>query len=589
MRSAAHAYDDISADYEVREAIGRYVDATVTGLLPRGEIFKTMRRWLSGHSELPEDNDARTCLMTMAADLELFTPSASGVTAIDRVRNKTQPQTETERAALAALSAAQFRLVRIADRESPALVRLTDLVTHESLVLLDAYISPLAAGWVTAMRLCPLPSGRQVLISPLFALDETLLAAAMKFVRPDRPLSQRYAASLYRDVARRGFLPVPQQTSLLTETIATQDDGEEAESAVAELARRWIDAPAAARTEELVRAARQLASAENLVDACGLYGQAGANAPDGLRDALERIAGLQIETILERRRAGMSFDGDALKVAGTMIAHFVAEGAMAESAQTLFQRLLQRHSASPHRSHAKDSDDAAELARVIGRIQALRAKTVAQGCTEEEAMAAAAKVAELLARYDLSLDEISVRNADCQGVSLATGRKRRAPVDSCLQPLAHFCDCHIWSEEQSDGTLHYTLFGLKHDAEAARVLHELIELTFETESASFRYGEIYLTAQGGDRRLALNSFQVGLASGINAKLHALKSARTASTASSGFDLVAVKQSVVDAEIARLGLNLTTRARRKRRTVHGEAFAAGKAAGSLFEPNAVLAS
>jgi hypothetical protein len=469
-------------------------------------------------------------------------------------------------------------------------VRLTDLVTHESLVLLDAYISPVAAGWASAMRLCPLPSGRQVLISPLFALDETLLASAMKFVRPNRPLSQRCAASLYRDVARRGFFPVPQQTPLLAETVAPEDDDEETESAVEELARRWISAHAAAQTEELVRAARRLASAENLVDACGLYAQLCANAPEGLGAALERIAALQIETILERRRAGMSLDADALEVAGSMIAHFVAEGAMAESAQALFQRLLRRHAESPGASNAKSSAAAAELERVIGRIQALRSKTVAQGCTEEEAMAAAAKVAELLARYDLSLDEISVRNADCQGVNLATGRKRRAPVDSCLQPLAHFCDCHIWSEEHSDGTLHYTLFGLKHDAEAARVLHELIELTFETESASFRYSDIYLTAQGGERRLALNSFQVGLASGINAKLHALKAARTASSAkSSGFDLVAVKQSVVDAEIARLGLNLITRARRKRRYVHGEAFAAGKAAGSLFEPNAALAS
>jgi NOL1/NOP2/fmu family ribosome biogenesis protein len=70
----------------------------------------------------------------------------------------------------------------------------------------------------------------------------------------------------------------------------------------------------------------------------------------------------------------------------------------------------------------------------------------------------------------------------------------------------------------------------------------------------------------------------------------MKAARTVSTSkSTGFDLVAVKHVVVEEEIAKLGLNLTTRTKSTRRYVHGEAFAAGKAAGALFEPNAVLAS
>jgi hypothetical protein len=38
----------------------------------------------------------------------------------------------------------------------------------------------------------------------------------------------------------------------------------------------------------------------------------------------------------------------------------------------------------------------AELDKLKTRIQALRAKTIDNGCTEEEALSAAAKVAELL-------------------------------------------------------------------------------------------------------------------------------------------------------------------------------------------------
>ena len=50
-----------------------------------------------------------------------------------------------------------------------------------------------------------------------------------------------------------------------------------------------------------------------------------------------------------------------------------------------------------------DPSPVATFDRLRQRIQALRAKTVANGCTEGEALAAAAKVAELLDRYDLSL------------------------------------------------------------------------------------------------------------------------------------------------------------------------------------------
>ena len=57
----------------------------------------------------------------------------------------------------------------------------------------------------------------------------------------------------------------------------------------------------------------------------------------------------------------------------------------------------------------RGTGDSADIDRLVQRIQALRAKTVEQGCTEQEALAAAAKVAELLDRYGLSLSEVSLR------------------------------------------------------------------------------------------------------------------------------------------------------------------------------------
>jgi hypothetical protein len=486
-------------------------------------------------------------------------------------------------------------LVKIIDREGPDLIRLEDLVTRESLLLLNANISPEAAGVATAMRLCPLASGRHVLISPLFAMDEAMMDEAMGFVRDGRLLGQghRCAASLYRDVARRGVLLLPQLIDELDEDaiLDVLDELEDRLTPVEHLAVRWV---AGDESEaDLILATRQLASADNLVDACGCFGMADRDGVKQLSTIYERIADLQVETVAQRARAGVSAATGVLDLAAAQIADHVESGDMYVGARDLFDRLRRRWTPpdSAQKPLGDGSSTTSDIDRVIQRIQALRAKTVDRGCTEAEAMAAAAKVSELLDRHDLTLDAVSVRRSDCEGASVATGRKRRAPVDSCIPPVAAFCDCRVWSEDGDDGELRYVFFGLKADVEAARFLHDLIEATFETESAMFRRGEIYKALSGGDRRMALNSFQIGLASGIAGRLAALKEARqSAGVKSTGFDLVAVKRSVVDEEIGRLGLNFRARSASSRgRYVHGDAYDAGKAAGTLFEPTAALGS
>ena len=167
-------------------------------------------------------------------------------------------------------------------------------------------------------------------------------------------------------------------------------------------------------------------------------------------------------------------------------------------------------------------------------------------------------------------------------------RVRGVPCSSWTRASAQFWDCLVWGECRCGGGRGVGCFGLKTDVEAARFLHDLIAVTFDTESETFRRGAVYQSLRGGHRRTALNSFQVGLASGISGKLAGLKAARQSNDAqSSGFDLVGVKHSVLDDEIDRLGLNFTTRTATSRRYVHSEAYHAGKIAGALFEPAAAL--
>jgi hypothetical protein len=103
----------------------------------------------------------------------------------------------------------------------------------------------------------------------------------------------------------------------------------------------------------------------------------------------------------------------------------------------------------PHQSmHERPS--LAELDKLKTRIQALRAKTIDNGCTEDEALSAAAKVAELLDRYDLSLTDVEMREVPCERLEYETWRKKRIPIDGCVGAVAHFCDCRVWREKNQN-------------------------------------------------------------------------------------------------------------------------------------------
>ena len=91
--------------------------------------------------------------------------------------------------------------------------------------------------------------------------------------------------------------------------------------------------------------------------------------------------------------------------------------------------------------------DLAALDRLKTRIQGLRSKTTDNGCTEAEALLAAAKMAELLDRYDLSLTDVEIRDTPCEQREYETYRKKRIPLDGCIGTIANFCDCLVWCEK----------------------------------------------------------------------------------------------------------------------------------------------
>ena len=224
-----------------------------------------------------------------------------------------------------------------------------------------------------------------------------------------------------------------------------------------------------------------------------------------------------------------------------------------------------------------ENPDPVALDRLKARIQGLRAKTTDNGCTEAEALSAAAKVAELLDRYDLSLTDVEIREAPCERREYQTRHNKRIPLEDCIGAVANFCDCRVWREKTATGDPRYVFFGLRADVEAAHYLTELIDGAVRSELGRYKTSAGYQRFRHKDRHTANASFTLGMITSIAEKLTAMKGGRDQANHDAGRHLVVLKSAVVEAELSRLDLKLET-VRRPTRMVSPDAYDAGGAAG-----------
>jgi Protein of unknown function (DUF2786) len=217
-----------------------------------------------------------------------------------------------------------------------------------------------------------------------------------------------------------------------------------------------------------------------------------------------------------------------------------------------------------------------ELEKVKARIKALAEKTVSNGCTEAEAMAAAEMVGRLLERYALSMDEIELREERCVQVEVPLGGKQRRPIDGCVTAIARFCDCKVWLARAEEGS-RYVFFGFTADTTLAAYLFGVIDRAIRHELETFRLSQLHLT--GAPLRRAGVSFQHGMAARISERLEAMHAARESSVAAqrtTGTALILVKHSAVEEAFREISIRLVSAGGLKRSI--NAAFHSGFAAG-----------
>ncbi len=217
---------------------------------------------------------------------------------------------------------------------------------------------------------------------------------------------------------------------------------------------------------------------------------------------------------------------------------------------------------------------AGDLDKLKNRLQALRAKTIANGCTEEEALAAAAKVAELLDRHDLSLSDLEIRQEQCEQSAIDTNRKQRQPISACIPAIAEYCDCKVWREKDATGRIRYVFFGLRPSIEMAHYVHDVVATAMQTAWEEYARSQRFIRYANDEK----GSFLFGMAVSIADKLVAMKTERDETNrAGSGRDLVVIRHAIVESEFSKLSLNLR-QGRASGKKVAAGAFEAGHAAG-----------
>jgi hypothetical protein len=205
-------------------------------------------------------------------------------------------------------------------------------------------------------------------------------------------------------------------------------------------------------------------------------------------------------------------------------------------------------------------DQQTELAKVKARIRALAARTVERGCSEAEAMAAAAKVGELLEVYGLSMSEVELREEACVQRTLVFADPRRQALNWLFPALLRFTGCRGWTVGRAD----YVIFGLEPDVQMAEWLMQVIAQALSWEEAQYRAGPDYARRRARAQS-ALRSFRLGFADRVSSRLEELGSHRRATeeaaeaeaarAGATGTALVVLKERKIEQEFRALGVRL----------------------------------
>jgi hypothetical protein len=225
---------------------------------------------------------------------------------------------------------------------------------------------------------------------------------------------------------------------------------------------------------------------------------------------------------------------------------------------------------------------------LIKRIRNLQAKTVANGCTEAEAMTAADLMARLLDKYGFSQSDLEIKLEPLTEDTFIGPYKDLRGAKWVATTVQEYCDVRLFSSEQSDGRKVLRVFGRETDVATAVYMLHLFATAFKSAWHDYcmQYSKQTGRAPTTDRTKQRKAFDLGMSNRINARLKAMKATRNTAydptSKRTGQDLVVVKNAVVDEEFAKR--YQVKSGKKSTIKINASAFMAGQAAGDRVAIN-----
>lgn len=205
--------------------------------------------------------------------------------------------------------------------------------------------------------------------------------------------------------------------------------------------------------------------------------------------------------------------------------------------------------------------------KLAARIRALRAKTVENGCTEAEALAAAEKLAQLLADHNMTMDEADLRASPFAKHDHQGGGTVGLKLWKVANAVADLTNTRTWAGGRSAPS-RITFLGLSHEVEVAAYLLAICERAMQTEARKLMRTVQHLPQIKQAAKVV--PFVDGMADRLASRIRDM-----IPPAQTGTGLIVLRNALIDQEMARQGIRLETGA--ARRPLDTAAYHAGQRA------------
>lgn len=207
--------------------------------------------------------------------------------------------------------------------------------------------------------------------------------------------------------------------------------------------------------------------------------------------------------------------------------------------------------------------------KTLNKIRAMLSKTVDNGCTEAEAMAALTMAQMMMDEHEVTLEDLKLEDEKAIIARSDLKDPQNVRWKLCYW-VAQFTETYTYGNKKS-----VKFVGLKADVDFAIWLTDTLASFVHAQLKSYMWSKGYQKFQGAKRNRVINSFVTGCTHTINNKLS--KMVKERKPTSNGTALVLAKNALIEDAIKDLGIKAADKRGRKAKFL-GDVLKAGMEAG-----------